>query len=149
MSSQPVVLKSIKLSAPPALSIAGRPAGDFEIKIGWQPTRGQRIPVGMPWDMWAAELERREEQAAKTYARSVGRKIAWHIEYWRRRDRANESVASLFEYVVFNQPNLFAKRYLVAPRYYKATLKYVDALLVQAAQKRRDENKLRQEIRRG
>ncbi len=151
MSSQPVAvapitLKSIKLSRPVALPVAQ--VGDFEIKIGWQSVKGQHIPVGMPEDMWRAELERREEQQAKTYARFVGRKIAWHIEYWRRRGRDQESVASLFEYITFNQPNLFAKRYLVAPRYYKATLKYVEALLVQAAQKRRVEDRLRMEVRR-
>lgn len=149
MSSQPITLKSVKLGAPVKLSIQSHPLGEFEIPIGYQPIKGQRIPVEMPEEQWKALLVAREEQQAKTYARHVGRRIAWHIEYWRRRGRANESVASLLEYVVFNQPNLFPKRYLVAPRYYKATLKYVEALLVQMAQKRRDEDKLRMEVRRG
>ncbi len=149
MASTPVVLKSIKLNAPVALPVVTRPAGDIEIPIGWQPVRGQKIPVGMPEHLWKAELERRETQAAITYARSVGRKIAWNIEYWRRRGHHGESVESLFEFVAFNQPDLFPRRYLVAPKYYKNTLRYVKALLAQAAQKRIQESKLRLEVKRG
>ena len=156
MSSQSIILQSVsvannatvKLGAPARLTVQSHPLGEFEIPIGYQPVPGQRIPLKIPEAQWKALLAEREEREAKTYARFVGRRIAWHIEYWRRRRRANESVASLLEYVVFNQPNLFPKRYLVAPRYYKATLKYVEALLVQMAQKRRDEDRLRMEIRR-